>query len=269
MIKESRVYKIAGSFLVFMLLFVLNLFVPVFSNVNHTVRMWLVLDVCVVVVSIILLIKNRLPTKKQIILSLIFGLLMFVAYRGFSFSSVKGFITTTLCALASFSIFCKYPVHAVLTLKNKHIKSVMFSLLIGFGVGCALGIVNLFLSGQALHFNFNLSCFLTALSPAILEEVCYRLLLFAYCLSLLGGEIQSKSENFWCYFMMIIPHVLIHTPDIFLSYGVVSGAVNILMLCLIFGLPFAILQLKRDLTSAMIAHGMVDVIRFSFLGVPF
>lgn len=69
--------------------------------------------------------------------------------------------------------------------------------------------------------------------------------------------------------MMVIPHVLIHIPDTFLTYGIVSGIVNIVMLSLIFGIPFAILQRKRDLLSAMIAHGTVDVIRFSFLGLPF
>lgn len=238
-------------------------------NINHTSRMWLILDLCVILLSMVLLIKNKLPSKMHIALSLVFGLLMFVAYQGLSFSSVKGFITTTFCSLASFSVFCKYPNHAVLPIKSKEPKHIVLSLVIGLGTGCVFGIVNLFLGGQALHFQFNISCLLTALSPAILEEVCYRLLLFAYCLSLLKGEVRSKSEIYWCYFMMIIPHVLIHTPDIFLTYGLVSGVVNVLMLSLIFGLPFAILQRKRDLISAMIAHGTVDLIRFSFLGLPF
>ena len=69
--------------------------------------------------------------------------------------------------------------------------------------------------------------------------------------------------------MMIIPHVLIHTPDALLTYGVVSWIINIIMLTLIFGLPFAVLQRKRDLASAMTAHGIVDVIRFAFTGLPF
>lgn len=178
--KQNGILKIIGSLLVFVLLFIANLFVPAFKNITHTARMWLVLDLGVVLLSVILLI-----------------------------------------------------------------------------------------SGQVLHFQFNIYCLLTALSPVILEEICYRLLLFAYCLSLLKGEIRNKSENFWCYFMMIIPHVLIHTPDTFLTYGILSGVVSVLMISLIFGLPFAILQRKRDLTSAMIAHGTVDVIRFSFLGLPF
>ncbi|MNF04285.1 hypothetical protein D3C80_2037670 [compost metagenome] len=69
--------------------------------------------------------------------------------------------------------------------------------------------------------------------------------------------------------MMIIPHVLIHTPDIIINNGIVPGVINIIMLALLFGLPFAVLQKKRDITSAMLAHGIVDVIRFCFLGLPF
>lgn len=33
------------------------------------------------------------------------------------------------------------------------------------------------------------------------------------------------------------------------------------------GLPFAILQRKRDITSAMISHGLVDAVRFTLMGI--
>lgn len=267
--KEFGVYKIIGSFLVFMIIFIANLNIPVSNNVNHTSRMWLITDLCIAVLSIFLIIKNKLPDKKHIIISFLLGVLMFVSYKGFNFSSINTFINTTLCTLASFSIFSRYPVFKIVTLKNKNVKSVLFTLFIGIFVGVVLGIANLFFAGKTLHFDFNLTCFLTSLSPAIFEEVSFRLILFAYCLFLLNGKIQNKSENFLCYFMMIIPHVLLHTPDVFLSYGVIPGIINSLLLSLFFGLPFAILQRKRDLTSAMIAHGLVDLIRFSFLGLPF
>lgn len=266
---ENEVRKIIIAFLVFFALFLANLFVPVFAGIGVTSRMWLVLDVCVTAIAVVLLIKNGLPSNRRILLSCMFGLLMFVAYRGFNFSSVKGFLTTALCASASFSVFGKYPDNAVPVVKDERFLSVPASILIGFGVGGVLGVINLFLGGQPLDFHFTLACVLTALSPAILEEVCYRLLIFAFCLYLLKGEVRSKSENFWCYFMMIIPHVMIHTPDVFLATDLISGVVNILILSLLFGLPFALLQRKRDLASAMIAHGTVDVIRFAFMGLPF
>jgi membrane protease YdiL (CAAX protease family) len=36
----------------------------------------------------------------------------------------------------------------------------------------------------------------------------------------------------------------------------------------VFGFIFAFLQKKRDITSAMIAHGIVDWIRFCIFGLP-
>jgi membrane protease YdiL (CAAX protease family) len=37
----------------------------------------------------------------------------------------------------------------------------------------------------------------------------------------------------------------------------------------VFGFIFAFLQKKRDVMSAMIAHGVVDWIRFCIFGLPF
>ena len=52
------------------------------------------------------------------------------------------------------------------------------------------------------------------------------------------------------WFMMIVPHTLAH------HYELISS----LLLCVIFELSFALLQKKRDLTSAMVSHGLVDAI---------
>lgn len=269
MTQEKRFYKIAAAFSGFLLLFIANLFVPVSGAINHTARMWLILDCCVIVISAGLLLRAGLPSKARLNLSLVYALLMFVAYRGVSFSSVKGFVSVFLCSLAAFRIFELAPDQAIPPIRAARFQSVLASLLLGLGVGGALGTVNLFLSGQPLRFHLTVDCFLTALSPAILEEICYRLLLYAFCLSLLGGEIRNRSEQFWCYFMMVVPHILLHTPDVFLQYGVISGLINSAIMTLLFGLPFALLQRKRDLTTAMVAHGVVDLIRFAFLGLPF
>ncbi|MNI82817.1 hypothetical protein D3C73_1395710 [compost metagenome] len=62
--------------------------------------------------------------------------------------------------------------------------------------------------------------------------------------------------------------MLIHTPNAFIEKGVVGGVVSVILYVVIFGLPFAWLQKKRDVTSAMIAHGTVDCIRFLLFGLP-
>ena len=65
-----------------------------------------------------------------------------------------------------------------------------------------------------------------------------------------------------------MPHVLIHVPEAFAQGGVVGGLVSTAIYVLLFGLPFALLQRKRDLLSAMVAHGTVDFIRFCLMGMP-
>jgi hypothetical protein len=47
-----------------------------------------------------------------------FGLLIFVAYQGFSFSSIDTFLITVLCFLATFSIFNRYQNNALKLLKG-------------------------------------------------------------------------------------------------------------------------------------------------------
>ncbi len=265
--KQKHGLKIIwGLFALFTVLFIFNFMIK--TSISPTSMMWLALSCCVTILSIAMLVKNRLPNKKQILISIILGLLMFVAYQGISFSSVQTCIVTFLCAMASFSIFNQHEHNKITLLKNKSFYSVSASIMIGMICGIVLGVINILLSGESPSLNITLSCFLTALSPAIYEEIAFRAFLYAICLYFLNGTINSKKEKFTCWFMMIIPHVMIHTPESFISGGLISGIMNIIILSPLFGLPFALLQRKRDLTSAMIAHGVVDVIRFCFLGLP-
>lgn len=60
---------------------------------------------------------------------------------------------------------------------------------------------------------------------------------------------------------MILPHVLLHFNTANFALG------SVLALALLFGLPFAVMQRKRDVSSAIGAHTVVDVIRFCSFGV--
>lgn len=264
---KKGLQKIWILFGVFLILFIINL--GFISDIGQTAQIWLILDVYVTILSVIMLIRNNFPNKKQFFISLILGILVFIAYQGMSFTSIKTFIVTILCSLASFSIFNKYVNNSLKVLKSTSVKSISVSVIIGLIVGVIWGIINIFLNSEVPILNITLSCFITALSPAIYEEIALRTLLFAVCLYLLKGEITTKKEKFSCYFFMIIPHVMIHTPEQFSTYGLITGIISILIFALVFGLPFAILQRKRDITSAMIAHGTVDVIRFCLFGTPF
>lgn len=70
-----------------------------------------------------------------------------------------------------------------------------------------------------------------------------------------GKEKATKFQRFTIWFMMCVPHTIAHSGDI----------ISTILLWILFGLPFVILQWKRDVVSAMVSHGLVDVIRFTIL----
>lgn len=264
---KRDIKKIWLLFAVFFLFFIINFTIK--TNLGYTQMMWRIFSVFVLILSIFTLVKIGLPGKKQVIISFVFGILMFLAYQGVSFSSVETFLVTFFCSVASFSIFEKYNQQSLKFLRSTNLRSISGSIIIGLLSGLILGVINLFLAQETLVFKFNFSAFLIALSPAIYEEIALRAFVYAFCLCLLNGEINTKSEGFAYYWMMIVPHAMIHTPDQFVHYDLVSGLFSIILLSLLFGLPFALLQKKRDISSAMIAHGVVMVIRFLFLGLPY
>lgn len=266
--QKSRVLTAIIPTAVFLVVFIINLFIKINISITATQRMWLLTDILLIITATVVLIKNRLPKPKYIIISAALALVMFIAYRGFNFSSVKCFIGVFLCAMAAFSIFSRYPGKEIKLLKSVSAKGIIITVVIALVVGALLGTINLFTSGQKLEPKFDILCLVTALSPAIYEEVCFRFFTFALMLYLLKGSINTKGEAFFVYVFMIFPHAIMHTPDVFISSGAINGIITALFLSLLFGLPFALLARKRDLTSAMVSHGLVDFIRFIFLGLP-
>lgn len=260
---NNNLRKVYIFYIAFIILFAMNLFIPLsFFNVgSYTSRMWFLFEILVMILSIFILIKEKLPSKKMITVALLLGVLAGLR------NPMVG-ICTILTFMASVSIFNKYD-NRISVFKQYTMKQVCLSIVLGMSVGGMLGCVNLLLSGnQTMKFEFKNLYLILSLNPGIFEEVSFRLFMYAFSIYLLKGVLDSRKKKIWCYLIMILPHVLIHTPDILLKYGVISFLINLILLSLIFGLPFALLQKKRDLSSAMIAHGLVDFIRFCFLGLP-
>ena len=78
----------------------------------------------------------------------------------------------------------------------------------------------------------------------------------AFCVWYADGEMNFY-QKFTMYFMMCVPHAAVHGYQL----------IETIVLCVLFGLPFAILQRKRDIASAMISHGIVDAVRFTLMGI--
>ena len=102
--------------------------------------------------------------------------------------------------------------------------------------------------------------FLDGIRAGVTEEIIFRFFFFAICIYFTNDKALSKIEGFLCYLIMIIPHVLIHFDRTNFELG------GMIILSLIFGLPFAIMQRKHDLSSAIGAHAIVDIIRFCVFG---
>ena len=261
--------KIWGLFAIYMLIFVLNFFIG--QPENATRDFHFVMRVCILILAVLLLIKYKLPNKKQIIISLAFGLVVYaaLAIRTESFLIPFGMpILASITSMAFFSITNQHPENSIAMLSGRSAKSVMLTVAIGLGVGIALGFLNIISIGASLTPSFELINFVLPLSPAIYEEMAYRAFFFAACVHFMKDDIfiTKEARNSTITFMMVIPHVLVHTPNVFMQNGIASGAMMVLVLS-IYGYILAYMQRKRDVTSAMIAHWAINAVTFITVGI--
>ena len=92
--------------------------------------------------------------------------------------------------------------------------------------------------------NVLLSAF-EALSPGIHEEAVYRYFVLAICLALLKDSPHRRWVWTTAIALAVIPHSLLHLPDLFLQ-NPAMGVVMLVATPLLFGLPMALLQVKRS-----------------------
>lgn len=220
--------------------------------------------------AIYLLIRLKLPSVKYILISLIFGIAVSLCYLAVQMKAMvvvhQGLLAglpTLLSSLAVFAVMEKIgnengrPYYLIRTSsKRPFYQELLISLALALASAVVLAVINFFLSKKHSTENFAITWqrLTICLSPAIFEEMACRAVFMAFCVYLFRKP--TKFQLFTMWFMMIVPHTLAH------HYNLLSS----LLLCVIFGLPFALLQRKRDLTSAMVSHGLVDAIRFCIFG---
>lgn len=126
--------------------------------------------------------------------------------------------------------------------------------------GILLAVLNLLLSNSYLHPHWKLSYLFAALQAGIFEEVYFRLFLFAWAIRLYGKASLTSFARVLIFIILIFPHVFLHFPQ-------TLDIISILMLSLLFALPFSIMMQKINLFSAIGAHTLVDLLRFIMLGM--
>ena len=213
------------------------------------------------ILALYLLIKNKLPSKKHILISLILTILVSISYIGLNtepstilLNSVFSGISTLFCSLAVFSVMEKNT-----DIKFIERNKIGSTIIIAITIGVILSVFNslLMMGNTPVDFEISVWRLLACLNPAIFEEMSGRAIFMAYCLYKIGNEKPSKFCSFTMIFMMSVPHTFSH------GYGVIET----LVLLVLFGLPLTVLQRKRGITSAMISHGTIDAIRFTIWGL--
>ncbi|MBQ4271716.1 MAG: CPBP family intramembrane metalloprotease [Clostridiales bacterium] len=227
-----------------------------FARITCTMSYWMLLSAIVTILGVVLLISAKLPSKRLIVLSLVFALAVTFSYLaitdlgGVLLYSLSSGIPTFVCSLAVFSVMEKRDGFELNT--NPKIKGIA----IGIAAGLILSCINAIMPGDRGETGFTIPKIVVALSPGIFEEIALRAIFMAFCIWYAKGEKMSRFSAFTMYFMMVIPHTVAHGYD----------PVSTIILAVLFGIPFALLQKKVDLTSAMLSHYLVDAIRFIFLG---
>lgn len=233
------------------LLFIFFISVWFIASVLKTVFIWFI---TINLIAIYLIIKNKSTTSKDFILGIIFGVLCMPS------SPIMG-ISTIIPFVSSIGIFKKSKNNVHIFSNNK--KIILLSVTLTLAIGIILGAINVFFAIDSIPINpdFKIQYVFNALRAGIFEEVFFRLFFFAMCIYITNDSKFSKTQNLLCYLIMIIPHTLIHFN---LS---TFNLPSVVMLSLLFGLPFALMLRKLNLISAIGAHSIVDIIRFCTFGV--
>lgn len=100
-----------------------------------------------------------------------------------------------------------------------------------------------------------------SLIASIPEEVLYRYLVFAICVTIGKGQLFSKGQSILCYFILIIPHVLMHFP-----VGAEMNFIDVRLMG-IFGIILTCIQRKSSLAMAIMVHFVIDYFRIIIFGV--
>ncbi|GAA0104092.1 CPBP family glutamic-type intramembrane protease [Paraclostridium sordellii] len=233
------------------ILFIFFISIWFIANILKTTFIWFI---TINLIAIYLIIKNKSATSKDFILGIIFGVLCMPS------SPIIG-ISTIIPFVASIGIFKKSKNTVHIFSNNK--KIILLSVTLTLAIGIILGAINVFFAIDSIPINpdFKIQYVFNALRAGIFEEVFFRLFFFAMCIYITNDSKFSKTQNLLCYLIMIIPHTLIHFN---LS---TFNLPSVVMLSLLFGLPFALMLRKLNLISAIGAHSIVDIIRFCTFGV--
>lgn len=139
---------------------------------------------------------------------------------------------------------------------------------LGFGIILAipLAVINnlfFYLQNGAPRLQNILVSGAEALSPGIHEEAVFRYFVLAAGFTLLQGSARPRLAWTAAIVMAVVPHSLLHLPDLFIVNPWMAVG-KLAATSLLFGLPMALLQVKRSYETAVAFHWLIDFARFFF-----
>ncbi|MDR1364828.1 MAG: CPBP family intramembrane metalloprotease [Oscillospiraceae bacterium] len=122
-----------------------------------------------------------------------------------------------------------------------------------------------------LSVDFNLIRFpfamFAALQPGIAEEVIFRFFLLAFVLNAFKGKLpKTNFIEFLIYFLMIVPHCLLHYQMNEFIQNPIPAILNLIYMCVFYGIPAVWLMKNKNLYAAISFHWFIDFIRFWLIG---
>ena len=273
---DKRIYSSAWTGMgmmavVYFLLFAINLLLPLQTyQISFVMRLWGWMQYVLMLAAGLVWLRNKKKIRLKVILiglilTLLCGLTNFVQ----GINPLQSIISSALvffCFVSGDLLFQnmaeKRVVHAFSSSPGLIGKSLLVGALLALPLA---GLNNLYfyLNSSGISMQNVFVSAVEALRPGIAEEVIYRYFILALCFSFMGSKEPTHWQMVMAVFLAVVPHSLNHLPDLFLR-NVWMGFVMLLLTSLLFGLPMALLQIKRDLESAIAFHWVIDFLRFLF-----
>lgn len=254
--------------LAYFALYGLNYLLPLSAS-NYTTRIWAWSQAALMVTALLVAFRNRSLIKPgDILLGSALGTFSALSHSFHDPSLRQSFlegISVWICFLGGVSLFKNMKAISVPAFQFPLAK-IGLSILFGILVAIPLAVLNnlyFYMNVGAIHFQNILFSAFEASSPAIHEEIIFRFFVLALCISLTPSSASPRLRMGVALFFAVVPHSLNHLPYLFLQNPLMS----LFMLAatsLLFGLPMALLQIKKNLETAIAFHWWIDFMRFLF-----
>lgn len=264
--KYSVDWKYFIFWCMFTLLYIIGIIIPLEITPhyhNFQSRVWNWTEILILLLAVYYIIRAKSFQWKQAVIALLLGAIcLFSLFRD---PRTVDIIVTSVCVIVTFYAACR--LYELADIENISIHIGIVKSIRYFGLGAVISIplavlnVLYFSLSRQINMRNMLSSAVFALKPAIAEEVVFRFFLLSYVYYLFRGKAETRLKNVLIYILLIIPHELLHYPDLFVEspgWAVVMSIVG----SIVFGLPMALLMKKKNLQMAIGMHWFIDFARF-------